>query len=62
MSKKRQHRIVWVQEGDLLKAVPVTLGLMENQYVELLGGDLTEGQAVVTGLRNCQHAEVTQWN
>jgi HlyD family secretion protein len=45
----RQHRLVWVQEGPLLRAVSVTLGLIENQFAELLEGDLTEGQAIVTG-------------
>jgi HlyD family secretion protein len=48
-ARSRQHRLVWVQEGPLLRAVPVTLGLMENQFAELLEGELTEGQAVVTG-------------
>ncbi len=51
-AKKRQRRVVWVQDGPLLRAVPVTLGLMENQYAELLSGDLTEGQVVVTGVDN----------
>ena len=49
---KRQRRVVWVQDGPLLRAVPVTLGLMENQFAELITGDLTEGQAVVTGTEN----------
>jgi HlyD family secretion protein len=48
-SRSRQHRHVWVQDGALLRAVPVTLGLMENQFAEILEGDLAEGQAVVTG-------------
>ena len=47
--KKRQHRVVWVQDGPLLRAVPVTLGLIENQFVEVVEGDIAEGQAVVTG-------------
>jgi len=49
-SRNRQHRLVWVQDGLLLRAVPVTLGLMENQFAEVLEGDLSEGQTVVTGL------------
>ncbi len=49
-SRNRQHRLVWVQEGLLLRAVPVTLGLSENQFAEVIEGDLQEGQAVVTGL------------
>jgi HlyD family secretion protein len=48
-SRKRHNRIVWVKDGELLRAVPVTLGLIENQVAELLDGGLTEGQAVVTG-------------
>jgi HlyD family secretion protein len=48
-SRKRHQRIVWVKDGELLRAVPVTLGLIENQFAELLDGGLTEGQEVVTG-------------
>jgi HlyD family secretion protein len=51
-SRKRHQRVVWVKDGELLRAVPVTLGLIENQYAELLDGELTEGQAVVTGTDN----------
>lgn len=49
-SRKRRQRIVWVKDGDLLRAVPVTLGLIENQFAELVDGDLAEGQQVVTGV------------
>ncbi|MFO0938274.1 MAG: efflux RND transporter periplasmic adaptor subunit [Gemmataceae bacterium] len=49
-AKNRRKRIIWVKEGELLRAVPVTLGLIENQFAELLDGDLTEGQEVVTGI------------
>jgi HlyD family secretion protein len=48
-SRSRQHRLVWVRDGEWLRAVPVTLGLMDNQFAELLTGDLSEGQPVVTG-------------
>jgi HlyD family secretion protein len=48
-ARKRRQRVVWVQDGELLRAVPVTLGLMESQFAEFLTGDLSEGQAVVTG-------------
>src|SRR5439155_26689286 len=47
--RKRQHRLVWVQDGTLLRAVPVTLGLIENRFAEVVDGDLSEGHAVVTG-------------
>ena len=49
-TRNRQHRTVWVQDGELLRAVTVTLGLIENQYAELLGSELTEDQAVVIGV------------
>jgi HlyD family secretion protein len=48
-ARNRQKRLVWVREGDLLRAVPVTLGLSDNQQAELLEGNLSEGQAVVVG-------------
>jgi len=48
-SRSRHQRVVWVREGEVLRAVPVTLGLMENQFAELLEGDLKEGQQLVTG-------------
>jgi HlyD family secretion protein len=52
-ARKRQHRHVWVQDGPLLlRAVPVTLGLIDNQFAEVLEGDLHDGQAVVTGTEN----------
>ena len=50
LAKGRQRRIVWVQEDKWLRAVPVVLGLMEHQHAEIVRGDLTEGQAVVTGM------------
>jgi HlyD family secretion protein len=49
-SKRRHFRHVWVQDGLLLRAVPVTLGLIENQFAEIVGGDLGEDQPVVTGI------------
>jgi HlyD family secretion protein len=48
LARKRQHRIVWIQ-GQQLQAVPLTLGLIDNHFAEIVSGDLTDGQAVVTG-------------
>jgi HlyD family secretion protein len=48
LAHKRQHRIVWIQSQQL-QAVPLTLGLIDNQFAEIASGDLSEGQAVVTG-------------
>ena len=49
-AKTRHKRVVWVQEGEGLKAVPITIGLTDGQYAELVEGSLTVGQALVTGL------------
>jgi HlyD family secretion protein len=51
-ARKRKHRHVWVQDGPLLRAVPVTLGLIDNQFAEVVEGDLRDGQALVTGTEN----------
>jgi HlyD family secretion protein len=49
LARGRSRRIVWVQEEDKLRAVPVVLGLIDNLFAELVEGDLEEGQALVTG-------------
>jgi len=47
-SRKRSQRHVWIVEDNLLRAVPVTTGLNDYQYTELVEGDLKEGQSLVT--------------
>jgi HlyD family secretion protein len=49
-ARNRQRRLIWVQDGELLRAVPVTLGLIENKYAELVEGDLKVEDTVVTGV------------
>lgn len=51
-ARNRQRRLVWVQEGEFLRAVPVVLGLSDNQNAELLEGDLSEGQPLVTAVES----------
>jgi len=48
-ARQRSHRIVWVKDEELLRAVPVTLGLIENRFAELLDDGLTADQEVVIG-------------
>ncbi|HRX78852.1 MAG TPA: efflux RND transporter periplasmic adaptor subunit [Pirellulaceae bacterium] len=48
--KERNRRHVWIVEGDFLKAVEVETGLSDSKYSELVSGDLTEGQKLVTGI------------
>jgi HlyD family secretion protein len=50
LAKGRSRRIVWVQEEEWLRAVPVLLGASDNQFAELIEGDLAEGRRLVTGL------------
>jgi HlyD family secretion protein len=49
-ARKRHQRIVWVKEGKLLRAVDVTLGLIQNQYAELLSDGLAEDDELVVGV------------
>lgn len=49
-AKARNKRVVWVQEGERLVAVPVTIGLQDGQNAELVDGNVKPGQELVTGL------------
>lgn len=51
-AKQRSKRIVWVQEERLLRAVPVTIGLMESQFAEVISGEISETDRVVTGVES----------
>jgi HlyD family secretion protein len=42
---------VWVLEEGKLKRVPVTLGISDGTYTELVSGDVKEGEEVVVGYR-----------
>jgi HlyD family secretion protein len=48
--KQRNRRHVWVAEGELLRAVEVVTGLSDNQYTELVDGELRPGDELVTGI------------
>jgi len=51
-AKRRQnHKHVWVVEGEYLKAIEVTTGLSDSKYAELVSGEITPGQQLVTGLK-----------
>ena len=43
------RRSVWVLRGATPMALPVEVGISDGSYVELLAGDLREGDALVTG-------------
>jgi HlyD family secretion protein len=49
--RNRNKRHVWVQEGHLLRAVPVVIGISDHRHTALVSAELTPGQTVVTGLQ-----------
>ena len=51
VNRKRNHRHVWVVEGDLLRAVEVVMGINDSKFTELVSGDIKTGQKVVTGIQ-----------
>jgi HlyD family secretion protein len=53
---KRNHRHVWVEDGDLLKAVEVTVGLTDSQFTEMVAGNLKPGDKLVIGIQQPQYA------
>jgi len=48
--RKRNRRHVWVVDDELLKAVEIVIGLSDSKFSEVVSGDLTDKQDVVTGL------------
>jgi HlyD family secretion protein len=56
-AKARNKRVVWVQEGDKVVAIPITIGLMDSQWAELVSGELKPDQVLVTGLEGATGRE-----
>lgn len=49
--RKRNRRHVWVVDGELLRAVEITVGLNDSKYTELIAGKVEPGQKLVTGIQ-----------
>ena len=49
-NRGRTRRHVWVEEGDYLRAVEVQTGINDNQFTELVSGELKPGDKLVTGI------------
>ena len=49
-NQDRDRRHVWVVDGEFLRAVEIVTGLGDNQYTELVSGEINEGQKLVTGI------------
>lgn len=45
----RNHKYVWIVEGEFLSAVPVEIGLSDKNATEIVAGKLTAGQEIVVG-------------
>lgn len=43
-------RVLWVREGDLLKAIDITIGASDYQFTEVTSGDLKAGDELVIGI------------
>lgn len=49
-AKKRSNRHVWTSDAEgKLHAIPVTIGLADHEFTELVEGDLKPGQKLVVG-------------
>jgi len=53
-AKERSKRVVWVQDGVKVRAVPVTIGLTDGQYAELVEGEIKPDQELVTGIEGSE--------
>ena len=49
--KKRSQRHVWVAEGQKLRAIPVTTGLSDGKFTEIVAGEVPLGLELVTGIQ-----------
>jgi HlyD family secretion protein len=43
------HGNLWVQQGNLVRPIHVNVGLTDGAFTEVMGKEVTEGMAVVTG-------------
>lgn len=51
---KRSHRYVWVWEEPWLKAIPVTIGIRDSQWTEVVEGEINSGDAFVIARKQRQ--------
>ncbi len=49
---KRSLRYVWVWEDPSLRAIPVTIGIRDSKWTELVDGELKKGDALVVAKEN----------
>jgi HlyD family secretion protein len=56
-ARTRHRRHVWIVDGKLLSAVAVTTGISDNENTELVSGEITLGQKLVTGIRPKEYGQ-----
>jgi HlyD family secretion protein len=56
----KQTGILWVDEGDLVRSVTVTLGLSDGVQTEVQGQDLSDGAPVVIAVQSVESAAEEQ--
>ena len=49
--EKENRRHVWVEDGQFLRAIPIVIGLTDLKCSELVSGNLSEGDVLVTGIK-----------
>lgn len=49
--KQRNERHVWVEEGRLLRAIPVTVGISDSQFTALETGEVKAGDRLIVGVK-----------
>ncbi len=49
-ARRSERRHVWVQDGELLRAIEVRLGISDYKHAECLEGEIQPGMKLVTGL------------
>jgi HlyD family secretion protein len=50
-NRRRNHRHVWIQEDEFLRAIPVVTGISDSSFTEIVSGDLQPGIMVVKGIK-----------
>ncbi|MCA9066627.1 MAG: efflux RND transporter periplasmic adaptor subunit [Planctomycetaceae bacterium] len=50
-AQEARKRMVWVREGEKLKAVDIVVGVSDYRFTQVVKSDLKDGDEVVTGLK-----------
>jgi HlyD family secretion protein len=51
-NRSRNHRHVWMVDGELLRAVAVETGISDNKFTAIVSGDISAGANVVVGTQS----------